>query len=239
MIKNRKLSLLLLFLSWAGHLPVASGATIIVYHLTLNTSSLKANPTVNAAAPFYLDFQFNDGQGTGDGNNTVTASNFTYGAGGSASGTPILSGGASGSLSAGVTLTDSGFYNDFTHGFTPGDLLSFDITLSMPTADVGGAPDLFTFAILHSGDVGNQGLLPIPTTDPGYQLLTIALDPSSPLVSTFAVVPHASNPETPPGIAAFQANVVVVPEPNVAFFGLALLAFTGGVRRLGRGNGGR
>src|SRR5579859_8130563 len=86
-----------------------------MFAVTLDTSPLIGHP----AGPFSLNFQFTDGQGTGDANNTVTLSSFAFG-GGSAAGGPSLTGGASGSLGSGVVLTDSAFFNAFTEGFTPG-----------------------------------------------------------------------------------------------------------------------
>src|SRR5947209_858134 len=68
----------------------------VVYDVSLNTSPLIGH----AAGPFSLAFQFNDGSGAGDSNNTAILSAFQFGAGGSASGLPSLFGGASGSLAS-------------------------------------------------------------------------------------------------------------------------------------------
>src|SRR5207245_11083515 len=81
----------------------------IVYNVSLNTSPLIGH----AAGPFSLGFQFNDGIGTGDANNTAVLSAFQFGVGGSAAGVPTLFGGATGSLASGVTLTDSSFFYAF------------------------------------------------------------------------------------------------------------------------------
>src|SRR5689334_4536680 len=85
-------------------------------HVTLNTSALQTATT----GPYTLDFQFTDGSGTGDANNTIALSTFLFGSGGCASGTPTLAGGAAGSLASGFTLTDSSFFNEASQGFTPG-----------------------------------------------------------------------------------------------------------------------
>ncbi len=70
-------TLLLLILVSFAMLPRAARADAI-YNVSLDTSSLIGN----AAGPFSLDFQFNDGSGTNDGNNTVTLTNFAFGGGG-------------------------------------------------------------------------------------------------------------------------------------------------------------
>ena len=53
----------------------------VVFHVSLDTSAL-----TTLAGPFSLDFQLNDGSGTGDANNTAILSHFTFGTGGSALG---------------------------------------------------------------------------------------------------------------------------------------------------------
>jgi hypothetical protein len=112
------------------------------FHVSLNTSQLSV---LHPGSSFALDFQLNDGSGTLDGNNTATLTNFSFG-GGSASGSPDLFGGASGSLSASVALIDSSFLNEFMQGFTPGTILSFDVGLTT-NLDAGPIPDKFIFAI--------------------------------------------------------------------------------------------
>src|SRR5260370_28684447 len=93
----------------------------VVYDVSLNTSPLIGH----AAGPFSLGFQLNDGSGAGDANNTAILSAFQFGVGGSALGTPVLAGGATGSLASGVTITDSSFFNAFSQQFNPGSLLQF------------------------------------------------------------------------------------------------------------------
>jgi hypothetical protein len=70
-----------------------------IYNVSMDTSGLVGNP----AAPFYLDFQFNDGSGTNDGNNTVTVGGFNVAGVGAAS----PSGGGTGDLGSSIVLTDS------------------------------------------------------------------------------------------------------------------------------------
>ncbi len=153
-------------------LPLAQAGQL--YSVSLNTSPLIGNP----AGPFYVEFQLNDGSGTGDGNNTVELSNFQFG-GSSAVGNPTtLTGGTTGSLTTGVVITDSSFFNEFIQQFSPGGILSFDLYL-IPNLDSGPTPDQFSFAILD-----NQHL-ELPTESFSIAFLTI--DFTSPLsVQTFS-----------------------------------------------------
>jgi len=86
-----------------------------VFNVSLDTSQLSV---LHPGASFALDFQLNDGSGSGDGNNTAILTNFLFG-GGSASGSPDLFGGVSGNLSTTVSFIDKAFLNEFTHGFYP------------------------------------------------------------------------------------------------------------------------
>src|SRR5579871_5069955 len=100
-------SSLRLFVSLLGALLLAgagAGRAQTTFTVSIDTSALMGNP----GGPFSLDFQLTDGSGTNDGNNTATLSNFNFGVG-AATGTANLSGGASGSLSSGITLTDNSF----------------------------------------------------------------------------------------------------------------------------------
>src|SRR4051794_1904888 len=140
LIRYLRAASLALFLA----IPSLCGAAAI-YDISLDTSPLIGH----TASPFSLAFQFNDGSGLGDGNNTSVLSAFQYGSGGSAAGSPILFGGASGSLTSGVTIVDNSFFNAFIQPFVPGSLLSFRLQTST-NLDVGGTPDEFSFSILDN-----------------------------------------------------------------------------------------
>jgi hypothetical protein len=134
-------------------LPAVLANTISV--VTLDTAPLIGN----ASGPFTLDFQFIEGDGLGDSNNSITLSDFAFG-GGSVS-TPASS--STGGITVTnspfvVTLVDSSFFQDVEFAFTPGSALSFqfDATSNVDTV----APDTFTFAIL------DNTLTEIPTTNP-------------------------------------------------------------------------
>jgi hypothetical protein len=130
--------------------PALFGVTV-----TINTSALGGS----SSGPFTLDFQFVDGNGTGDGNNHVTLSNFSFG-GGSINVTPIsITGGVVvGSSPFTIVLSDTDFFSDVQFSFTPGSVLSYNVATTA-NAD-STAPDAFTFAILDSN--ANE----IPTTNP-------------------------------------------------------------------------
>ncbi len=178
------------------------GNTIV----TLNTAPLQTS----SAGPFTLDFQFLDGDGTGDGNNTVTLSNFTFG-GGSVNTTPSFSTGGINVTTGpfGVTLTDTAFYNDVEFSLTPGSSLSFalDSTSNPDTS----APDTFTFAIFDGS--GNE----ISTTNPngldsfleldlptGSTPITTILSGSAPGASVMLAPPvESSGGTTTPEPSAF------------------------------------
>lgn len=126
-----------------------------------------------------INFQLIDGDGTGDGNNTVRIRNF---AGlGPVRGAPILSGGASGDVTSEIVLTDSSFFNEFLQFAGIRDTLSFTVEYTT-NVDAGPGPDGFSFAILQQG-------LEIPTSAL-YQrgsdvFLTIDFNSATPTVSRF------------------------------------------------------
>lgn len=196
-----------LSVAFAAGAPCASANAI--YNVTMDTSALVGNP----AGPFYLDFQFNDGSGTNDGNNTVTLGGFNVAAAGAA----MPSGGGTGDLGSSIVLTDSAFFNEVYQQFTPGSTLQFQLNLTT-NVDAGGTPDEFTFAILWG-----SSLFDIPTINPNGAFLTV--DITNPLTITSS----ASDPTQPLGtdsgvtIAAPsinpQSQSSAVPEPATLWLG--------------------
>jgi hypothetical protein len=163
---------LVLMLALAQQRPAHAG--MVNGSVSLDTSGLSGT--------LELAFIFIDGSGTGDANNTVTLSDFGFGAGGSA-GTvdPLLTtAGASGDFASGVTLIDSEFFNVFAETFTAGTLLSFDFGLTT-NVDSGGTPDQLSIALLLPD--GTQ----VNTTDPSgaNSLLTVNIDSALPAFATF------------------------------------------------------
>jgi hypothetical protein len=199
----------------------ASPAQATTITFEVNTTSLVGHP----AGPFSLDFQLNDGSGTGDANNTATLTGFDLG-GGTAGGVTTL-GGASGDISTGVSIVDSGFINDFTQVFTAGSYLRF--TLSFTTFLDGEVPDLFTFAILAASG------FPIPTTepgDPGFDtFISINLDSRDPAVLVYSS-DTTRDPTLDVSIRTVTEDQTAVPEPSsLAILGAATIALARRRRR--------
>jgi len=188
----------------------ATAGPLITTTFSLNTSGIEGMGT------FYLAFQLADGSGTGDANNTVTLYDFNFGTG-SAAGSPMLYGGASGDIASVLSLTDSDpFFNAAVEGFTPGALLTFNATFT-DNPDVGSpVQDQFFMSVLDGGGNG------IPTTDAvNDSFITVTLD---------GTVDNANGVPTPPR-QTFAADLTqtsynlpapeAVPEPG-SYFMLAL-----------------
>jgi hypothetical protein len=206
----------------AAALTPAANASIVA-EILLDTSPLMSH----AAGPFSLSFQLSDGSGMNDGNNTAMLNGFQFQTGGPA-GSPMLFGGASGSLGAGVTLTDNDFFNAFVQQFTPGATLRFFLELS--TNVDAGVPDQFSFAILDSSgaEIPTKGLGEVGSD----ALLLIDTDSAAPAIRTFGAdelrFPAAGG--DPIEMEAPQ----VIPEPGSILLmsaGLGLLVTTNRFRR--------
>ena len=179
------------------------------YHVNFDTSSL---PT--GAGPYSIDFQLFDG---GDlSNNTASITNFSFGTGSapandaSVGGTGTFSGGI---VAGAVNLADDFTSNEFYETFTPGNNLSFDVTLST-NVDSGptSSPDEFTFSILDSASA------PIPTLDPlGADTLAVVEISDTPTVTTFPTDPSRTLSD---GITtlAIGAPTVTNPVPEASSF---------------------
>lgn len=174
-------------LAWAG----AAHANLVQL-VTVNTGTL-------SGAGYAIAFSFQDGSAPADNNNTATLSNFNFG-GGSSAGSPVLLGGASGSLSAGVVLADSDFSSLFVQGFTPGASLSFILDLTT-IVDGSGTPDFFGFSILFNDGVNTN---PLPTLDDlgGDNLLYVNIDSANPAAAVFATAAGSQVALDAPGLSA-------------------------------------
>lgn len=183
-----------------------------VYTFSMNTAPLVGN------GPFALDLQFLDGSGSPADlkNNTVTLTNFAFGAGGSPSGGGTATGGAAGNLSSGVTLNDTSFFNEYFENFTAGGILSFTIDTTN-VLDPSGTPDLFTVAILDSG------LNELPTAGPVSEFLDISLGGgASPQVTTYGSAAGSAYSLAAPTVQVATAPPTL-PEPSNSWALLAVL----------------
>jgi len=194
------------FTFYVIQLPSSSYA--VNYTVTLDTRSLASEPA--PPAPFSLEFQLNDGDGTV--NNTITLSNFNFGTGGSATGSPTTTGGASGNLSSTVTLTDSSFFNEFIQGFTPSSTDPLSFLFDLTTNEEPITPDSFSLAIFDSSGIG------IPTS---FFDVFLQADITSPLIiNTYASDASLSPPGCPTCAAIEIPSLLVttdtspVPEPS-------------------------
>jgi len=185
----------------------AHGRASVTYSVNIDTAPLIGHP----AGPFSIAFQLADGSGTGDGNNAAVISRFQFGAGGGPSGTPTVIGSAFGSLSSSVSLTDHGAVNFFAQTFTPGDTLTFSLTVTT-NADAGGILDEFIFSIL------DNTLTPIPTMAgaPLDVFLSINLAPR-PTVQTYA----GDTSRSPAG----GGGPIDIPTPQVVTLSVSRLNF--------------
>ena len=205
----RPLSSLLIAASCCGSL-LPSVSQAVSYTVTIDTRSLAGQPP--PPAPFALDFQLIDGGGTV--NNTVTLSDFDFGAGGGATGSPTTTGGAGGSLASTVTLSDTTFLSEFIQGFTPSSTDQLSFLLDLTTNVEPSTPDSFSLAIFDSSGKG------IPTS---FFDVFVQADITTPLtIRTFASDSSMAPPGCPTcaGLDIAAPAVTPVPEPGT----LVLLA---------------
>ncbi len=219
-MKSKRILLLPAIIACMALSPAALADAI--YNVSIDTAPLIGN----AAGPFSLDFQFTDGSGMNDSNNTVIVDNFNFGGGGVV-GSAITTGSVTGGLTpSGFTMTDSFFLSELTQAFTPGTALDFTVHLT-GNVDSGGVPDEFSFAIFD-----NTGS-PIPTVGLFDTLLIADIDSSQPSLLGFASDPsrNAAGSGAP---ITLSAPVVTspVPEPSALWWlGCGLLTL---VLRRGR-----
>lgn len=195
-MNSRRLTMLLAAALLSG---TASGAG--VYNVSVDTTFLIGN----LSGPFTMAFQLTDGSGVGDGNNTVTIDNFDFGSGGP-DGSPNYVGGASGDTATSIILTDTEFFNEFTQGFTPGNVLSFNVTLTL-NPNSNDTPDQFSFAILDGSLAGDT-------------LLAADLDPTN-----FSIVGFSSDALSIP-----EPTITAIPEPATGWLALGACCFLLGLR---------
>lgn len=184
------------------------------FHVQFDTSNL------NPASTYYTEFTLTDGHfqslGTPDTNNSVTLSNFTFGAGASGAALPEV-GNASGSTASSVLLADgdAGGLADHAQAFTPGAILGFDASVTT-NIDAGGTPDILTIFLLDSG----KNTLPTnaPTQTPDAFL---RLDITGPTITLASVNPY-SNSTVPVPAPVITAVSTATPEPGALALGIGV-----------------
>jgi hypothetical protein len=195
---------------------VASAGTVS-YSVDLNTVPLIGD----SAAPFSVAFQLADGSGLGDGNNTMTLSDFNFG-GGTGVGMPIVLGGVTGSLGSSISITDSLFLNYYIQQFDPGSFLSLDVTTTT-NVDIGSPPDQFLFSILDN--TGQQ--LPTQTGQPFFDpFVAITIDSSNPTLQSFSSDSTQSPAGGGPPLDISSPQITSVPEPSALLPCAILLSLT-------------
>jgi len=174
----------------------------VMYDVTLNTQSLKTSD----AAPFYLDFQLEGGNG-----NTVTIDQFNFGTGGFASDPSTIgtSGDASGSIASSVSLDSAGGYqdNELWQAFNPGDTVSFRITTTEILSSAN--PDGFFFNILDNTTYN------IPTAGPNNEFLSLLYNTGNP-GGGLSLSTYPNDPTAPPLGSPSQSPIGAIGAPDVS-----------------------
>lgn len=188
----------------------AATTNAALYHITVDTSAL-TSPAVAGSAPFSLDFQFSDGGLLG--NNTATVGNFDFG-GGSAVGSATLIGGATGNISSSIALDNSSPFQELYQAFTPGNSLSFDVSLSQNVDGI--TPDAFAFSILD----GSLFNIPTDSVFGDDTLLHADITTTNPLA--------VEQLNLASGTGEFsEIHLSAVPEPGFAYGAVLLVGFCG------------
>jgi hypothetical protein len=187
---------------------IASSANAnAIYTVTLDTSSLAAD---TVSQPFYVAFEFVDGSGTGDANNSVFINNVQLGGGALLPPASTFGNGVSGDLSTSVQLTDVDPFEYFAEAFDPGSSLQFNLDLTT-NLDAGSTQDELLFWILDD----TQTPIPTSAADGQDELALFTIDTPSPDVATAG---------SPSGVPA-PTVVSEAPEPSAFWLTAVALAF--------------
>ncbi len=192
--------------------PPLARAGSITETVTVNTTSF-----VGSTNPFEVFFSLTDGSGSGDGNNTVTLSGFSFGSGGSAGAVDTgNTSNAAGDLASGVTMNDANFSDSFAAFFTPGSSLSFTIADVFTSLD-SPTPDMLSFALVDNGAL-------LTTNDPSLNdnLLTLTLDSASGTTAVYTDQNASDSVGTPT-----VGSPVSAPEPHAWMLLIAGLGLLG------------
>ena len=194
-------------------------AQFFSFNVDLNTAALSGDPY----SPFFLDFQLNKGSGSLP--SSVTLSNFLF-TGGTALGSPVFTGNASGSFASSVSLNASAIpFNEFYQGFTTGTTdIKFTATFSQNFT--GLMPTGFAAAILDNAPTNLMNPGQIWTNAPDtVSLVTLDLGATNGLndVGVFS--------STAPSPAGVTATVTAIPEPSAYAVLMGISALSAGLHR--------
>jgi hypothetical protein len=201
-------------LAFAG---AATSTTI--YQVQLNTSALASQIPVGDT--LFVDFQLVASDPSVS--DSVSLSEFSFGTGGSHTSDQVLSGTVNGSYPTYTLDSDVANYDsELIVGFTPGSLLTFDMSFTSQTSGAGATPDTFSSTVLYYdspsqtytsiSSSGLQDLVQANLTD-GSTVLPQALsaDPTfnsiTPVITI--VTPSGGVPE-PATLALFGAGLGLV-----------------------------
>lgn len=220
-------AIFLVFALLGGLIPSPAHAGLVTYDVKVDTSSI-------GGSYGYLDFQFNPG-GSGASLASATITDFSPQGNLNPNDTTnnSSSGDVTGSLTGSpspLTLTNDTAFNDFFEGFTFGNNIQFDVTLSGPAIGSSGGTigSSFGFSLYASDTV-----TPLLTTDSNGTVATIDVNADG---STSAY----TFPATAGGSSV--ANVSAVPEPSSLVLVLtalpaSLLGLAGAWRRREQSSG--
>ena len=231
MYTNLKNSLPLLASAVALLSAPALRSQTLSFDVDIVTSALGTQDAANA--PFDLDFQLNYGNSS-LATNTATLSNFQL-TGGSAVGSAVASGSATGNLGGAVTLTASAahpsneLYQQFSSGVTN---IQFTATITETGPDIG-IPTEFTASILDNS-LGSPAQL-FTTAPDTASLVTLDLNSANTLANVGAYTSVSSADGNTP-VTGVTATITPIPEPSTtaAMIGAAAALFAFCARRFGR-----
>lgn len=232
MIKALKHSLTLTASAFALYALPAIHAQTLTFNVDINTAALQAQDGANG--PFDLDFQLNYGNSSLAAS-TATLSNFVL-TGGSATGSAVATGSATGSLNSGsVALTansahtNNELYQQFTSGVTD---IQFTATVTETGPDIG-TPTSFTTAILDNS-LGSPAQLYTTAPDTA-SLVTLSLNSANTLSNVGAYTSTFSADGNTP-VTGVTASISAIPEPSTtaAIIGGAALLIAFYARRSGK-----
>lgn len=193
-MRLRILQIAIIMLALTAVFCTTCAAATSVAQFSIKTTGLIGHP----AGPFSIMLALTDGTGISDGKSIVTVTSANFGSG-RALGNPTLLGGASGDLASGVTITNSSFLSLFVEPFTPGEEVSFKVSLTASQSK-GGFPTRLSAYILDGSGT------PLATLAPAGDFF-IGIDMTS--EDPFPEV-YGTDPSRPP----FTGSAISIPTPT-------------------------